>query len=352
MAETKKPIGAEILTADEQYINLIKVCNGITGEKGTIFELSGNRGVPYAVTKQIDSMQGVDSGVVDAILFIYGRPNYDDINIEELDVKNEDDQATLKELSKYYKADKIQEAIRLIEKAVAGFTGVNKVEENLAKFKPKWDAYQAMVKEEGEQADKLSSLSRREEELARLEEREEELVARMQSKRDQIAKLRGETKEKLAEVVQLPGSEESAERIKKLDLKREDLEETLVELYTKAADIEDEIEDIDGELSEITGAKARAELTKLAPGERHLRAVEDEKEEEVATQVLKPEPHLEKTTEKVVANSEIVSKYLDQIMGEDEAEQLAILRELQKRIKVPAGELRLIKDEGPLNEPA
>ena len=69
---------------EEELINLIKVCNGVVGEKGTIFELSGHKGVPYAVTRQIDSMQGVDSGVVDAILFIYGRPNYDDINIEEL----------------------------------------------------------------------------------------------------------------------------------------------------------------------------------------------------------------------------------------------------------------------------
>ena len=311
MAETKKPIGKEIMTAHDQLIDLIRLCNAVKTKEGVLGKqteaedghmmFDESEEVKKAETK----LMGIDSDVVKAIKFIYGRPNISHINIPNLDLNEEKDSSVFAQLNGILKEDKLNEAIKLVEEAMAdkenflgepdvAISGIKYAKEVMDNFRPLQNTYTAI----GEEAKRNESIKDLERKRAYLDESREARIQDVENYDRQLAKidadikkLAGETKEKLAEIIPFP-------------------ERT---------------------------AEARV-------------PVQDERA--VVTDILESESHYEKIVGKYTANPEVVSKYLDQIMKEGDAEQLAILRELQQRIKVPEEKLRLIKGEGPSDETA
>ena len=241
---------------------------------------------------------------IDEAISLNGIPTMD---ISDLDP--EKNAGTIREMRTMLNEGKIKEAISLIEEAMAdeskiefpGVKGVStKAIEDIRKyikdFKPVWEKYLS-VHEEGKRNESIESLQSK---RARLVESREARMEDVASYDRQIAridgdirKLKGETKEKIAEVIPFP-------------------------------------------------EKPKEVATIVTEGP-----------EATVTSLLEEEPHEEMVAEKIAADPAIVDRYLDQIMKERDIEQLVILRELQKRVKGPRGsKLELIKGQEPPDEPA
>ena len=300
MPETKRPeaIGTPSVVKT-QLLGLARACNEKKTKTRSIVEYD------TVFDKLINECNSLDSGLTKAMLLIYGRPDVSSIDIPNLDPVK--DVNMIMELNLLINEEKIKEAIGLIEEAMAdeskvefpGTKGVSvqaieDIRKPIADFKSVWERHLANQeeKEKNQSIEDLNSkrtrLSESREASMEKVERHDEQLAKIDA---DIEKLTGEMKEKLAEIIPFP--------------------------------------------------EKPAEVARITT-----------KEEAVVASILKDELHEEIIAEKIAANSEVVDKYLDQIMQEGDVEQLVILRELQKRVKVPKGGLKLVKGAEPPDEAA
>jgi chromosome segregation ATPase len=223
MAETKKPIGKEIMTAHDQLIDFIRLCNAVKTKEGVLGKqteaedghmmFNESEEVKKAETKLI----GIDSDVVEAIKFIYGRPNISHIDIPNLDLNEEKDSSVFAKLNGILKEDKLNEAIKLVEEAMAdkenflgepdvAISGMKYAKEVMDDFRPLQNTYTAI----DEEAKRNKSIENLERKRAYLDESREARMQDVENYDRQLAKidadikkLVGETKKEVGRVVSL-----------------------------------------------------------------------------------------------------------------------------------------------------
>jgi len=154
MTEIKKISRAVEMSPEieKAFANLIKTCNGAITKNRSLYLSEESSTLDKDVDRELRKCSQLDSGLANAIMLIFGRPNLDNLDYTRLDVLDPKDQGLIRELHVMFNEDKLSEAITLGEKileeknvpGVKGvlFEGMNKIKSHLQEFRPIWREYQ------------------------------------------------------------------------------------------------------------------------------------------------------------------------------------------------------------------
>jgi len=145
------------------FVDLIKTCNGAITKNGNLYLSKNSNG---DIGKELRKCSQLDSGLANAIMLIYGRPNLDNIDYAKLDIMDPKDQGLIKELRAMLNEEKISEAIALSEEllesddlpGVKGLLGkgIDDIKSHLQKFRPIWQKYQEYAEPVNESGERVS----------------------------------------------------------------------------------------------------------------------------------------------------------------------------------------------------
>jgi len=366
MPKTERP-RIEVLLPEQAAANLIRNCKGVFNEYGNLHGAGKNMPLDYHVEK---AKKDVPKDLANGILFVFGKPDYSDIDVGKIDTDTPegkrdmeyliaiddksfetmsliedvlmDDFETRVKLENKLKilrgkrlkakgrqldelgvqiADIEKEVTRLLEEERKTRRLMEQAEQMLEKLQLPKETYLArsgFLKDQEQKAEKAEGLENKVDRYERtIEARMSEIdrlidwVARAEA---EINKIRSATRTKISTVTELPEVDELTEQMIALNTKREVLERMLDRLYVRIASLEDEIETIDRQLGEVAEKKKEI-MPKVAPEERHLRIVRGEKEKEA--------PEAE-----VIPISAEKERLAEDIASEEGAEK--IVRELRK----------------------
>lgn len=154
MTEIKRISRAVEMSPEKEkaFASLIKTCNGAITKNRSLYLSKESPALDMDVERELKKCSQLDSGITNAIMLIFGRPNLDNLDYTKLDVLDPKDQGLIRELHVMFNEDKLSEAITLGEKileeenvpGVKGvlFEGINKIKQHLQEFRPVWREYQ------------------------------------------------------------------------------------------------------------------------------------------------------------------------------------------------------------------
>ncbi len=213
------------------FVNLIKTCNGATTKEGSIYMSKESTLLDRDIEREMRKCSQLDSGLTNAIMLLYGRPDLGNIDYGSLDISKPKDQGIIMELHSVLNEDKLSEAISLAEEiintedipGVKGVlsNGIESIKKHLQAFRPVWQEYQdyaapligkdkrlprseiesAFVSDQNRIANLEEEIGRKTQDLEGLKNRVAELRQRNEERAELLGKTIGETKQKVEEVV-------------------------------------------------------------------------------------------------------------------------------------------------------